>query len=185
MLNSISDIPTMPIDAQMDDPNEDEDLVPLDERRPRRLLDHLRQKDDEFSDSDDEGDGGRRNHARYRDKDSVDSGSHKFGIGGGILTSGHANTHGAGPSAHTTAVQILSSSVVQDMDIDSPPSTGGSGNEDGSSGPAPATEAAEDSKSATSSASRPDESDPKEMDQADGRSEHMSVDETAKADASS
>lgn len=183
MLNPVSDIPTMPIDAQMDDPNEDEDLEPLDARRPMRLLDHMRQKDDEFSDSDDEGDGGRRNHARYRDKDSVDSGSHKFGIGGGILTSGPANTHGAGPSAHTTAVQILSSSAAQDMDIDSPPSTGGSGNEDGSTGPAPA---AEDTKSATSSASRPEESDPKEIDQADGRSEHMSVDgETAKANASS
>jgi histone deacetylase 1/2 len=178
----------MPIDAQMDDPNEDEDLISLDERRPRRLLDHLRQKDDEFSDSDDEGEGGRRNHARYRDKDSVDSnGSHKFGIGGGILTSGPANTHGAGPSAHTTAVQILSSAAAQDMDIDSPPSTGGtgSGNEDGSSGPAPATEAAEDSKSATSSASRPDESDPKEIDQVEGRSEHMPVDDIPKASTSS
>jgi histone deacetylase 1/2 len=176
----------MPIDMQLED-NEDEDLISQDQRRPSRLLDHLRQKDDEFSDSDDEGEGGRRNHARYRDKDSVESnGNHKFGIGGGILTSGPANTHGAGPSAHTTAVQILSSAAAQDMDIDSPRSNGtGSGNEDGSSGPAPATEAAEDSKSATSSASRPDEIDAKEVDQADGRSEHMSIDETAKATASS
>ena len=170
----------MPIDAQMEDPNEDEDLISADERRPRRLLDHLRQKDNEFSDSDDEGDSGRRNHVRYRDKDSADSNaSHKFGIGGGILTSGPANTHGAGPSAHTTAVQILSSAAAQDMDIDSPPSTGGSGsgNEDGSLGPALATEVAEDTKSA-SSASRPDESD---LNQADRHSEHMFVDETAKA----
>ena len=141
----MADIPTMPIDAQMDDPNEDEDLVPPDERRPRRLLDHLRQRDDEFSDSDDEGEGGRRNHGRYRDLDSVDTnGIHKFGIGGGILTSGPASTHGAGPSVHTTAVQILSSAAAQDMDIDSPPSMG-SGNEDGSSGPAPARERAEGS----------------------------------------
>lgn len=153
------DIPTMPIDAQMDDPNEDEDLIPQDERRPSRLLDHLRQRDDEFSDSDDEGEGDRRNHGRYRDLDSADTnGIHKFGIGGGILTSGPASTHGAGPSAHTTAVQILSSAAAQDMDIDSPQS--GSGNEDGSSGPAPPTEGAEDFKSVSSSYSPEEMVDP-------------------------
>lgn len=167
----------MPIDAQMDDSNEDEDLISSDERRPRRLLDHLRQNDADFSDSDDEGEGGRRNHSRYRDKDSIESnGNHKFGIGGGILTSGPANTHGAGPSAHTTAVRILSSVAAQDMDIDTPPSNGdgaGSGNEAG--GVALAIDNAEASKPSTPSELRPDKPDVKEL-----ADEQMSVDETSK-----
>ncbi len=177
----------MPIDAQMDDPNEDEDLITLDERRPRRLLDHLRQNDDEFSDSDDEGEGGRRDHARYRDKDSVESnGNHKFGIGGGILTSGHANTHGAGPSAHTTAVRILSSAHAQDMDMDSPPSTGnggaGSGNEASSStsGIAQPTEVAEVSKPPSPVEVKSEESDAAK----EPVDEQMAIDESSKAGTS-
>jgi histone deacetylase 1/2 len=171
------DIPTMPIDAQMDDSNDDEDLISSDERRPRRLLDHLRQNDADFSDSDDEGEGGRRNHSRYRDKDSIESnGNHKFGIGGGILTSGPANTHGAGPSAHTTAVQILSSVAAHDMDIDTPPSTGGDGADEVSlPGAAPATDTAEASKPSTPSEVMPEEPDTKEL-----ADEQMSVDESSK-----
>lgn len=183
----ILDIPTMPIDAQMDDLNEDEDLILTDERRPRRLLDHLRQNDDEFSDSDDEGEGGRRDHARYRDKDSVESnGNHRFGIGGGILTSGPANTHGAGPSAHTTAVQILSSAHVQDMDIDSPPSTGnegvGSGNEASSSGSgiAQTNEAAEVSKPASPVEVKSEEPDGTK----EPVVEEMAIDESSKSGTS-
>ena len=37
----------MPIDSRMDDPNEDEDLISPNERRPMRLLDSLRQHDAE------------------------------------------------------------------------------------------------------------------------------------------
>ena len=40
----------------MDDPNEDEDMISPNERRPMRLLDSRRQADGELSDSDDEGD---------------------------------------------------------------------------------------------------------------------------------
>lgn len=114
----------------MDDPNEDEDLIDPDERRPMRLLDSLRQNDGELSDSDDEGEGGRRNHTSFRDKDRSENGTHKFGIGGGILTSGHSNTHGAGPSAHTTAVRILSTPgpIPDNMDVDTPPSNSGDAN---------------------------------------------------------
>lgn len=114
------DIPSMPIDAALDDPNADEDLIPPDERRPMRLLDSRRQADGELSDSDDEGEGGRRDHAKFRESDSVEgSGSHKFGIGGGILTSGAASTHGAGPSGHTTVARMLSATTSTDMDVDS------------------------------------------------------------------
>lgn len=152
----------MPIDARMDDPNEDEDLIPSNERRHMRLLDHLRQNDGDLSDSDDEGEGGRRNHASFRDKDRSEtngSGNHKFGIGGGILTSGHANTHGAGPSAHTTAVQILSSAAAQDtMDVDTPPSAIGDANGSAPEPPqseSPKVQATEPAASLTTASSEP------------------------------
>lgn len=73
----------------MDDPNADEDTVDPDERRPMRLLDSLVQRDDEISDSEDEGTGGRRNHARRRDPDSVtvttSPGARRYGVGTGIM----------------------------------------------------------------------------------------------------
>ncbi|CAA7264736.1 unnamed protein product [Cyclocybe aegerita] len=131
----MTDIPTMPIDAQMDDPNEDEDLINPNERRPMRLLDSRRQADGELSDSDDEGEGGRRDHATYRNGDSDGlNGTHKFGIGGGILSSGAAHTHGAGPSGHTTVVRMLSSTV--DMEVDTPSTESGA---NGTSDAAPPT----------------------------------------------
>jgi histone deacetylase 1/2 len=67
-----ADIPHVAaIDALMDDPNEDEDLIPHDTRRVTRLLDSVVQNDGELSDSDDEGEGGRRNHASARDEDDA------------------------------------------------------------------------------------------------------------------
>lgn len=123
----------MPIDNAIEDPNEDEDLVDPDDRRPMRLIDSRRQPDGELSDSEDEGEGGRRNHARYRERDSNGhgpNGSHKFGIGGGILNSGTASTHGAGPSGHRTVVRMLSSLAADTtMDVDSPSAESGAGTE--------------------------------------------------------
>jgi histone deacetylase 1/2 len=126
----------MAIDNALDDPNMDEDMISPDERRPARLLDTRRQADGELSDSDDEGEGGRRNHARHRDRSpSSDSGSpsaRKFGIGVGIMSSGQAASalHGAGPSGHTTAARILSAttSAGARMDIDDSPTTSENGN---------------------------------------------------------
>lgn len=116
----------MPIDEMIEDPNKDEDLIPPDERRPRRLLDSRRQADGELSDSDDEGEGGRRNHASHRDADSAESnGGLKFGIGVGILAAGSAaSTHGAGPSGHTTTARIAKSppEAPPQMDVDPAPS---------------------------------------------------------------
>ncbi|KAI5124444.1 hypothetical protein M0805_008328 [Coniferiporia weirii] len=116
------DIPRLPIDEIMDDPNQDEDTVDPDKRRPMRLLDSLVQRDDELSDSEDEGEGGRRNHARHRDVDNVTSpsGGRRFGVGVGIMgaappgvgsaaaaAAGGASAAGSGgPSAHT-AVETL------------------------------------------------------------------------------
>lgn len=125
----------MPIDSALEDPNEDEDLMDPNDRRPMRLLDARRQADGELSDSDDEGEGGRRNHARYRDRDSHEPNgtTHKFGLGGGILSSGPMNTHGAGPSGHTNAIRILTSTNQESsMDVDTPSTesnTAGSGTE--------------------------------------------------------
>ena len=112
----------MPIDAAIEDPNEDEDLIDPNERRPMRLLDSRRQADGELSDSDDEGEGDRRDHSNYRDADSSESNGagHKFGMGGGILNAGTLATH-AGPSAHTTAARISSINAGEaSMDVDSP-----------------------------------------------------------------
>ncbi|KAG5734842.1 Histone deacetylase RPD3 [Termitomyces sp. T112] len=122
----MTDIPSMPIDDVMDDPNHDEDFEDMNERRPQRLLDSRRQADGELSDSDDEGEGGRRNHMRHRSRDSVegDGTNRKFGMGVGIMTSSTSTLgHGVGPSGHTTATRILSTSHPDpsDMEIDTPP----------------------------------------------------------------
>ena len=89
----------------MDDMNQDEDMLDPDERRGQRLLDQRVQADGELSDSDDEGEGGRRDHASHRGSPSSNgsnSGGHKFGMHVGIMTAPTASTHGAGPSRHTT-----------------------------------------------------------------------------------
>lgn len=131
----IADIPSLPIDEALEDPNADEDFEDPNDRRPMRLLDSRRQADGDLSDSDDEGEGGRRNHARYRERDIDEpNGSHKFGLGGGILNAGSMNSHGAGPSGHTTAVRILSSATAESnsMEVDTPSAdsnAGGSGTE--------------------------------------------------------
>jgi hypothetical protein len=64
------DIPSHPIDVIMDDPNADEDSIPANEdvRRTSEILDARVQKDGELSDSDDEGEGDRHDHADYSGK---------------------------------------------------------------------------------------------------------------------
>ncbi|KAG1755026.1 histone deacetylase complex catalytic component RPD3 [Suillus paluster] len=128
----MSDIPKMPIDEDMDDPLQDEDLIPSDARRHRRLLDSRIQADGELSDSDDEGEGDRRDHAQHRDRDSETrsrsseaeiAGGRRFGINVGILSSGAAgSTHGAGPSGHTTMVRPVLSGHLP-MEVDTPTTT--------------------------------------------------------------
>ena len=105
----------------MDDPNEDEDLIPPDERRPQRLLDSRRQADGELSDSDDEGEDGRRNRASHRDPDVASTSGRRFGTAVGIMSTG--STHGIGP---TIALPVSSaappapsgSSAASEMDVD-------------------------------------------------------------------
>ena len=119
------------MDDVIDDMNQDEDLIPSDSRRHRRLLDSRVQADGELSDSDDEGEGGRRDYANHKDRgrqsrsrsSETESGEmRRFGIGGGILSAGAASsTHGAGPSGHTTLIsQTLKTPLA--MDTDEPPS---------------------------------------------------------------
>ena len=115
------------MDDVMDDMNQDEDLIPPDSRRHRRLLDSRVQADGELSDSDDEGEGGRRDYANHKER-GRESRSHssetesgemrRFGIGGGILSAGAASsTHGAGPSGHTTLIsQTLKTPLAVDTD---------------------------------------------------------------------
>jgi histone deacetylase 1/2 len=101
----------------MDDMNLDEDMLDPDDRRPQRLLDRRVQADGELSDSDDEDEGGRRDHASHRDSPSSNgsnSGGLKFGMGLGIMTAPAVSTHGAGPSGHT----MLPPSGLVPMDLD-------------------------------------------------------------------
>jgi histone deacetylase 1/2 len=105
----------------MDDMNQDEDMVDPDERRPQRILDRRVQADGELSDSDDEGEGGRRDHASHRGSPSSNgSGGHKFGLGMGIMTAPAISTHGAGPSGHMT----LPPSGLGTLDLDQRSSNG-------------------------------------------------------------
>ncbi|KIK71315.1 hypothetical protein GYMLUDRAFT_33456 [Collybiopsis luxurians FD-317 M1] len=122
----MTDSPSLPIDAEMEDPNADEDLIPPDTRRHRRLLDSRIQNDGELSDSDDEGEGGRRNHARHRDPDSVETSggisARKYGLGAGIMHTSAAPTHGAGPSGHVTDVRAFTTpDKGSSMEIETPP----------------------------------------------------------------
>ncbi|KAJ7275370.1 histone deacetylase complex, catalytic component RPD3 [Mycena haematopus] len=132
----MSDIPTMPIDMALDDPGEETDLIPPDTRRHRLLLDSRRQADGELSDSDDEGEGGRTNHASHRDSDSTTRSSGNEAAGGrkfGIMASA-STAFPAGPSGHSTVARILSSgSVKMDVDVDDGADTPPSANENGSS----------------------------------------------------
>lgn len=100
----------------MDDLNADEDTVDPDERRPMRLLDSRVQRDDELSDSDDEGPsniGWRRNHARHHD---ADGGNLSPGltrrVGVGIMGGAGVGGSGAGPSAH--AMSVTPGGVVEE-----------------------------------------------------------------------
>lgn len=112
-----TDIPHGPIDAQLDDPNEDEDLISPDTRRPRRLLDSRRQADGELSDSDDEGEDDRRNHASHRDKDSIGPTGRRFGAAVGIMSTG--TTHGIGPTVSLPVLPTtVGSSANSEMEID-------------------------------------------------------------------
>ncbi|KLO20519.1 histone deacetylase complex, catalytic component RPD3 [Schizopora paradoxa] len=122
----MQDIPSLPIDAALDDPNRDEDTINPNKRRPLRLLDSLVQPDGELSDSEDEGEGGRRNHKRHRDADSVTEGlGRRFGVGVGIMGAGSATAaaSGAGPSVHTTVETI----VRRKSDVDVVPPAGAVG----------------------------------------------------------
>jgi histone deacetylase 1/2 len=96
-------------------------LIPKDERRPRRLLDSRRQADGELSDSDDEGEGGRKDHSNNHDADPEGGILGKIPKTVGINAPiGADKTHGAGPSGHMTAVRVLpaSDADTDKMDID-------------------------------------------------------------------
>jgi len=72
------------LDHDSDDEGVDEDEDDADVRRPRRRLMQDIQRDDEFSDSDDEGDGGRIDHTSWRTKTN----GHVNGNGNGVKPNG-------------------------------------------------------------------------------------------------
>lgn len=116
--NKYSDIPRIPIDDLMDDLNQDEDAADPDDRRNQRHLDTRVQADGELSDSDDEGDGGRRDHKSHKDDEPMHG--RKFSVATGIMNAGPAaSTHGAGPSGHPPTIPPpLVSESEEPMEID-------------------------------------------------------------------
>ena len=80
----------------------DEDMIDPDERRPQATLDARVQDPREFEDSDDEGEGGERNHE-----------SNKIKAGGIQTVSG-----GAGPSVTTGAAPAVLAAAAAAMDVD-------------------------------------------------------------------
>ncbi|KAI0034943.1 hypothetical protein K488DRAFT_76952 [Vararia minispora EC-137] len=94
-------VPPGSLDDIVDDPNQDEDMLDADERRAQATLDARTQKSGELSDSDDEGEGGRRDHASHRAKP-------KLAVGKGAAT----------------ATQVAAASVAA-MDVDGASSSAG------------------------------------------------------------
>lgn len=119
--NDVPDIPHLPVDDLMDDLNQDEDTIDPDDRRNQRLLDSRVQGDGELSDSDDEGEGGRKNkHSHKDDHDLVPS--RKFVTTTGIMNPGaSAASHGAGPSAHPPTSIPTALVTADEMDVDDGP----------------------------------------------------------------
>lgn len=115
--NKIEDIPRIPIDDLMDDLNQDEDMADPDDRRDQRSLDTRIQADGELSDSDDEGEGGRRDHKSHKDDEPIHG--RKFSVATGIMNAGPAaSTHGAGPSGHPPAIPPPLASTNEAMEVD-------------------------------------------------------------------
>lgn len=88
----------------MDDIRAEDDLISPDERRPQRLLDYRRQPEGELSDSDDEGEGGRRDQASHREGNGEVHAQPAGRPPTGIMRTG--STGGAGPSAHGQGVVL-------------------------------------------------------------------------------
>ena len=117
-LPCILDIPHLPIDDLMDDLNRDEDTIDPDDRRNQRLLDSRVQADGELSDSDDEGEGGRKNQHSHKDNDELIP-ARKFVTTTGIMNPGaSAASHGAGPSAHPPTSIPTALVTADEMDVD-------------------------------------------------------------------
>ena len=113
----------------MDDLNQDEDTIDPDDRRNQRLLDSRVQADGELSDSDDEGEGGRKNQHSHKDDDELVP-ARKFVTTTGIMNPGaSAASHGAGPSAHPPTSIPTALVTADEMDVDDilakEPSAGG------------------------------------------------------------
>ncbi|KAF9647520.1 histone deacetylase [Thelephora ganbajun] len=118
----MQDIPHLPIDDSMDDLNQDEDTIDPDDRRNQRLLDSRVQADGELSDSDDEGEGGRKNQHSHKDDDELVP-ARKFVTTTGIMNPGaSAASHGAGPSAHPPTSIPTALVTADEMDVDDVPS---------------------------------------------------------------
>jgi hypothetical protein len=117
----VLDIPHLPIDDLMDDLNQDEDTIDPDDRRNQRLLDSRVQADGELSDSDDEGEGGRKNQHSHKDDDELVP-ARKFVTTTGIMNPGaSAASHGAGPSAHPPTSIPTALVTADEMDVDDVP----------------------------------------------------------------
>jgi len=117
----VLDIPHLPIDELMDDPNQDEDTNDPDDRRNQRLLDSRVQADGELSDSDDEGEGGRKNQHSHKDDDELVP-ARKFVTTTGIMNPGASTaSHGAGPSAHPPTSIPTALITADEMDVDDVP----------------------------------------------------------------
>jgi len=117
----MQDIPRLPIDDLMDDLNQDEDAIDPDDRRNQRLLDSRVQADGELSDSDDEGEGGRKNQHSHKDDDELVP-ARKFVTTTGIMNPGaSAASHGAGPSAHPPTSIPTALVTADEMDVDDVP----------------------------------------------------------------
>lgn len=121
MPNIILDVPHLPLDDLMDDLNQDEDTIDPDDRRSQRLLDSRVQAGGELSDSDDEGEGGRKDQHSHKDDDDLVP-ARKFVTTTGIMNPGaSAASHGAGPSAHPPTSIPTALVTTDEMDVDDIP----------------------------------------------------------------
>ncbi|KZT43932.1 histone deacetylase Hda1 [Sistotremastrum suecicum HHB10207 ss-3] len=130
----LQEVPRLPHDQAMDDPNQDEDMEDPDVRRSQRDRDAHVQPEGELSDSEDEGEGGRRNTKDRRVRigsgfgimDGMNRGKgpiHPFHIPAAVAAAAGDRSGTETPTKEkgSTNASVVGEEVAMDLDTPEPP----------------------------------------------------------------